>query len=59
MQEKNTTKTKTTQNPVQLTERDLDNRLLSLLHNTEDSYKAFVTAVTVISAFLEQPQSSD
>lgn len=42
---------------IGLSESELDNRLLNLLHNTNNGYKAFETAVMVISAFLEQPQS--
>lgn len=57
MQEKNVKQSQITQATFETTESDLDDRLLNLLHNTNDSYKAFKTAIRVISAFLEQPQS--
>lgn len=38
-------------------ERLLDERLLELIHTAADPACAFETAINIITAFLEQPQS--
>lgn len=59
MEENSAFQTEVSQGTIGISETELDNRLLNLLHTSNDTYKAFKIAITVITAFLEQPQSSE
>lgn len=46
-------------NHISAKEKSLDEKLISLVHTSNDPAVAIETAITIITAFLEQPQSSE